>query len=147
MTNTARTEQSHAVPAAGCFGHITAIFLQGLIAILPLVVTIAIVYWLGVTAERKLGTAIKWALPDDWYVRGMGIASGITVIFLVGVMMNIYGVPKLIRSSVNQRTDAYGGSLDNRLRMFGEAVDALLDVLPADRIGVRLTPIGGVGGS
>lgn len=96
MTNTSRTEQPHAVPAAGSFGHITAIFLQGLIALLPLVVTIAVVYWLGVTAERKLGTVIKWAMPEDWYVRGMGIASGIIVIFLVGVMMNIYGVPKLI---------------------------------------------------
>lgn len=60
---------------------------------------------------------------------------------------NGYLIDQFIRSSVNQRTDAYGGSLDNRLRLLGEAVDALLEVLPADRVGVRLTPIGGVGGS
>ncbi len=60
---------------------------------------------------------------------------------------NGYLIDQFIRSSVNHRTDAYGGSLDNRLRLLGEAVDALLDVLPADRVGVRLTPIGGVGGS
>lgn len=60
---------------------------------------------------------------------------------------NGYLIDQFIRSSVNQRTDAYGGSLDNRLRLLREVVDALLDVLPADRIGVRLTPIGGVGAS
>ena len=60
---------------------------------------------------------------------------------------NGYLIDQFIRSSVNKRSDAYGGSLDNRLRLLGQAVDALLDVLPADRIGVRLTPIGGVGGS
>jgi uncharacterized membrane protein len=70
---------------------------QGLIALLPLAVTIAIVCWLGVTAERTLGRAMRRALPDGWYVRGMGIAAGVFVIFLVGVLMNVYGVPKLIR--------------------------------------------------
>jgi uncharacterized membrane protein len=78
-------------------GRLTAIFVQGLIALLPLAVTIAILWWLGVTAERTLGGAIRWALPEEWYVRGMGIAAGVIVIFLVGVLMNIYGVPKLIR--------------------------------------------------
>jgi uncharacterized membrane protein len=75
---------------------LTAIFVQGLIALLPLAVTIAILWWLGVTAERTLGGAIRWVLPEEWYVRGMGIAAGIIVIFLFGVLMNIYGVPKLI---------------------------------------------------
>lgn len=78
-------------------GRLTAIFVQGLIALLPLAVTIAILWWLGITAERTLGGAIRWALPEEWYVRGMGIAAGVIVIFLVGVLMNIYGVPKLIR--------------------------------------------------
>jgi uncharacterized membrane protein len=77
-------------------GRITAIFVQGLIALLPLAVTVAIVWWLGVTAERTLGGAIRRALPEEWYVHGMGIAAGVIVIFLVGLLMNIYGVPKLI---------------------------------------------------
>jgi uncharacterized membrane protein len=77
-------------------GRLTALFLQGLIALLPLAVTITILWWLGVTAERTLGGAVRWALPEGWYVRGMGIAAGVIVIFLVGVLMNIYGVPRLI---------------------------------------------------
>jgi uncharacterized membrane protein len=77
-------------------GRLTAIFVQGLIALLPLAVTIAILWWLGVSAERTLGGAIRWALPEEWYVRGMGMTAGVIAIFLVGLLMNIYGVPKLI---------------------------------------------------
>jgi uncharacterized membrane protein len=88
--------RSQTLPGARTAGRLTAIFVQGLIALLPLAVTFAILWWLGLTAERILGGAIRWALPDEWYVRGMGIAAGVIVIFLVGVLMNIYGVPKLI---------------------------------------------------
>lgn len=60
---------------------------------------------------------------------------------------NGYLIDQFMRSGVNKRTDEYGGSLENRLRFLGEVISALTDVLPADRIGVRLTPIGGAGGS
>jgi uncharacterized membrane protein len=89
--------RSQTLPGARTAGRLTAIFVQGLIALLPLAVTFAILWWLGLTAERILGGAIRWALPDEWYVRGLGIVAGVIVIFLVGVLMNIYGVPKLIR--------------------------------------------------
>ncbi len=96
MVNESRSASSHTLPGTRAASRLTAIFVQGLIALLPLAVTIAILWWLGVTAERTLGGAIRWVLPEEWYVRGMGIAAGIIVIFLFGVLMNIYGVPKLI---------------------------------------------------
>jgi uncharacterized membrane protein len=76
---------------------IIAIFMQGLVALLPLAVTIVIATWLGLAAERTLGGAIEWILPVGWYIHGMGIATGVTVVFLVGVLMNVYGVPRLLR--------------------------------------------------
>jgi uncharacterized membrane protein len=94
--SSSQTEQSRERSSVRTVGRITAIFVQGLIALLPLAVTVAIVWWLGVTAERTLGGAIRRALPEEWYVHGMGIAAGVIVIFLVGLLMNIYGVPKLI---------------------------------------------------
>src|SRR5436190_2718165 len=78
---------------------LTALFLEGLIAILPLAVTVILIGWLGRTAERTLGVAIKWVLPKAWYLPGMGVAAGLVVIFLAGLLMNIYGVPRLIRWS------------------------------------------------
>ncbi|MFN9142556.1 MAG: alkene reductase [Betaproteobacteria bacterium] len=41
---------------------------------------------------------------------------------------------------VNQRTDAWGGSLDNRARFLLDVVDAAASVLAPGRVGIRLTP-------
>ncbi|GGD60031.1 alkene reductase [Erythrobacter arachoides] len=60
---------------------------------------------------------------------------------------NGYLIDQFMRTGVNRREDDYGGSLDNRLRLLGQAVEAITAELPADRVGVRLTPIGGAGGS
>ncbi len=60
---------------------------------------------------------------------------------------NGYLIDQFMRSGVNARDDEFGGSLENRLRLLGMAIDALTEELPAGRVGVRLTPIGGAGGS
>lgn len=60
---------------------------------------------------------------------------------------NGYLIDQFLRDSVNRRDDVYGGSIGNRLRLLNEVVDALCAVLPPARIGVRLTPMGGPGGS
>lgn len=42
----------------------------------------------------------------------------------------------------NHRTDAYGGSIENRCRLLAEVTCAVIDVCGADRVGVRLSPYG-----
>lgn len=98
MGNAAST-QPRATSASRAAGRTIAIFMQGLIAVLPLTVTVVIAAWLGLTTERTLGRIIEWALPAGWYVRGMGIAAGVAAVFLAGVLMNIYGVPRLLHWS------------------------------------------------
>lgn len=56
---------------------------------------------------------------------------------------NGYLLDQFMRSSVNKRTDAYGGPIENRIRIVGEVVDALCEVIDPGQIGVRMTPIGG----
>jgi N-ethylmaleimide reductase len=41
----------------------------------------------------------------------------------------------------NQRTDEYGGSEENRARIFFEVLDAIGQVMPFDRVGFRLNPM------
>ncbi len=60
---------------------------------------------------------------------------------------NGYLIDQFLRDSVNKRTDEYGGSIENRLRLLIEVVEALSSVVDPSRIGVRLTPMGGPGGS
>jgi len=55
---------------------------------------------------------------------------------------NGYLVDQFIRDGVNQRTDRYGGSVENRARFALEVVQALLDVWGPARVGVRLSPSG-----
>ena len=43
-------------------------------------------------------------------------------------------------TSANTRTDAYGGSKENRARILFEVLDAIKEVAPIERVGVRLNP-------
>lgn len=57
---------------------------------------------------------------------------------------NGYLLDQFLQSSTNKRDDAYGGSQQNRMRLLGEVVDAVLSVWPAGQVGVRLSPLGGM---
>jgi N-ethylmaleimide reductase len=54
---------------------------------------------------------------------------------------NGYLLDQFMRDSTNHRTDAYGGSVENRARLTLEVADALLKVWPKERIGIRLSPV------
>lgn len=54
---------------------------------------------------------------------------------------NGYLINQFISEHANQRTDEYGGSLENRLRFLREVVAAVAAVVGADRMGVRFTPL------
>ncbi len=54
---------------------------------------------------------------------------------------NGYLINQFIDSQANQRTDGYGGALQNRLRFLREVVQAVVAVAGGDRVGVRLAPL------
>ncbi|MDT8894345.1 alkene reductase [Halomonas sp. I1] len=53
---------------------------------------------------------------------------------------NAYLLNQFLATGPNQRTDRYGGSIENRARFPLEVVDAVAEVFGADRVGIRLTP-------
>ena len=55
---------------------------------------------------------------------------------------NGYLPDQFLQTGSNQRTDAYGGGIENRARFLLEAVDAAISVWGAGRVGVRLSPYG-----
>ncbi len=59
---------------------------------------------------------------------------------------NGYLVDQFIQDGTNKRTDAYGGPIENRVRFLRQAVEALISVFGADRVGVRISPSGEWGG-
>jgi len=46
-----------------------------------------------------------------------------------------------LRSGTNTRTDKYGGNVENRARFPLEILDIILEIFPASRVGVKLSPI------
>ena len=55
---------------------------------------------------------------------------------------NGYLLDQFLQDKTNQRTDGYGGSIENRLRLLGEVIESVAKVYPSNRIGVRLSPYG-----
>ena len=55
---------------------------------------------------------------------------------------NGYLLDQFLQTSTNQRTDEYGGSLENRARLMLEVTDAVISVWGADRVGMHLAPRG-----
>ncbi|CAI9115097.1 OLC1v1015933C3 [Oldenlandia corymbosa var. corymbosa] len=51
-----------------------------------------------------------------------------------------YLIDQFLKDQVNDRTDEYGGSLENRCRFALEIVDAVCNAIGADRVGIRLSP-------
>ncbi|WP_018881534.1 MULTISPECIES: DUF502 domain-containing protein [unclassified Thioalkalivibrio] len=71
---------------------ISRTFLTGLAAILPAAITLALLWWLGSTAEEVLGGLLQAILPDLLYFPGMGILAGIGLLFGLGVLLQAYVV-------------------------------------------------------
>lgn len=53
-------------------------------------------------------------------------------------------IDQFLRDSSNLRTDSYGGSVENRLRLLVQITQAVIDAVGADRTSVRLSPNGEV---
>ncbi|ORY88993.1 FMN-linked oxidoreductase [Leucosporidium creatinivorum] len=53
---------------------------------------------------------------------------------------NGYLLHQFIDTNANQRTDEYGGSVENRARLPLEVVDAFVAAVGAEKVGVRVTP-------
>ncbi|EDY86279.1 conserved hypothetical protein [gamma proteobacterium HTCC5015] len=69
---------------------IKTVFLKGLLALLPLALTVAIIGWAAVGTENLVGYLFRLILPGDYYVPGMGIAVLVVVVFAVGLVVDLY---------------------------------------------------------
>lgn len=72
------------------------VLLKGLVAILPIGLTIYVVYWLGITTETLLSGPLKWLLPPGVYRPGMGLVAGFLLLLAVGLLVNAYVVRRVL---------------------------------------------------
>ena len=56
---------------------------------------------------------------------------------------NGYLIDQFLRDTPNQRTDVYGGAIENRSRFLFEVLTAVTTAIGADKVGLRLSPLNG----
>jgi len=88
---------------------------------------------------RELSTAEVQQVVQD-FAQGAknAIAAGFDGVEIHGA--NGYLVQQFLRDSSNQRTDQYGGSIQNRARFLFEVVAAVVQAVGAGKTGIRLSP-------
>lgn len=83
---------------------------------------------------------IQQVIADFAHASSMAKAAGFDFLELHGA--HGYLLHQFLSPSANQRTDAYGGSIENRSRLTLEVVDAAIKAWGKDHIGIRLSPMG-----
>jgi len=72
--------------------YLSKTFLTGLITILPIVLTLYLVYGLAAAMESVLGTLLRKLLPDHLYLPGLGVVAGLLTVLAIGILMHAYVV-------------------------------------------------------
>jgi len=73
------------------------VLFTGLAAVLPITVTLYVLYWLGSAAESFLGRGLKMLIPGGLHWPGMGVVAGLVVVFAIGVLMKAWLFRKVFR--------------------------------------------------
>jgi N-ethylmaleimide reductase len=97
--------------------------------------------WLKASPHRALEIGEIPGIVEDYRKAAeRAMAAGFDGVELHGA--NGYLPDQFLQDGSNKRTDAYGGSVENRSRFFLEVVEAMVSVWGGDRVGVRVGPSG-----
>ena len=83
------------------FKSIGTTLITGFITLLPVVLTIYLLYWMVVSSEEVMGAALRLVLPEMAYYPGMGTVAGVVIVFFVGLLMKAVLVRQLFAFGEN----------------------------------------------
>ena len=90
--------------------------------------------------EAMAESEIKSTIEEFAQAAKNAVAAGFDGVELHGA--NGYLLEQFIRPNSNQRTDRYGGSIENRARFVLDVADAVIQAIGKDKVGIRLSPFG-----
>ncbi|KAJ8752145.1 hypothetical protein K2173_001820 [Erythroxylum novogranatense] len=91
------------------------------------------------TFPRRLGTEQIPQIVNDFMIAARNATeAGFDGVEIHGA--HGYLVDQFLKDHVNDRTDQYGGSLENRCRFALDSVEAVADEIGSDRVGIRFSP-------
>ncbi|MFH0911664.1 MAG: DUF502 domain-containing protein [Planctomycetota bacterium] len=102
------------------------LFFKGLLAILPISISLYAIYWAGSSAEHFLGKAIQYVIPPEKYFPGAGVVMGLAIVLFLGVLLEFWIFRKLFTFTevLMQRIPLVKiiyGSVRDLLSFFGES--------------------------
>jgi N-ethylmaleimide reductase len=107
----------------------------------PAILTSTPAGWVQPSPHRALAVDEIAAIVEDYRKAAMRAkAAGFDGVELHGA--NGYLIDQFLQDGSNQRTDQYGGSIENRSRLLLEVLGALVSVWGGDRVAVRIGPGG-----
>jgi uncharacterized membrane protein len=71
-------------------------FLQGIALLAPLIITIALLIWLGQSVETYVGGLLRHLMPDALYIPGMGLVAALIATLGAGLLANLFLVRWLV---------------------------------------------------
>jgi N-ethylmaleimide reductase len=96
--------------------------------------------FVDVSAPRALRTdELPRIVADYRHAARCAIDAGFDGVEVHGA--NGYLLDQFLRDSLNDRDDAYGGTIENRSRLLVEVMQAVTDEIGASRTGLRLSPV------
>jgi uncharacterized membrane protein len=110
------------------------IFLTGILTLIPAVATIYLMVWLIGGIDSMFGKPLRWLMPGDEYLPGVGIVVAIALVFAFGVLMHGVLFRQIFRRiergmlAVPLVRSIYGAMKD-LLGLFGEHKDPALQVV------------------
>jgi uncharacterized membrane protein len=102
------------------FKSIGTTLITGLITVLPIVLTLYLLYWLAITSEQVMGGLLQLVLPSIFYFPGLGTIVGLILVFLVGVLMKAVLIRQLF---------SFGEEILYRLPIIKSIYRAIRDLL------------------
>ena len=110
------------------------LFITGLLTLIPAVATIYFMVWLIGAVDRIFGKPLRWLMPDETYLAGMGIVLAVAIVFGVGVLMHgvlfrqIFRMTERAMLAMPLVRSIYG-ALKDLLGLFGQHKDSALQVV------------------
>jgi uncharacterized membrane protein len=80
------------------FRKLRSVLVRGLVVLLPISLTLWLLWWVGSSAEALLRRLIRLVLPAEYYLPGMGIVAAVLLLLAAGTLVNALIVRRLLAS-------------------------------------------------
>jgi uncharacterized membrane protein len=74
------------------------IFFRGLVSLIPIAVTLYLLFWIVTLMETLVGQIIRVFVPEGFYIPGLGVIATLVLIFIFGLLLSNFVMRELMES-------------------------------------------------